>query len=366
MKRVRRFVALLIAGLVLVPLVLAGQPGLDPCTTTEFFTASPIDLWNISFIRPLGGLNPPGHVFPTDHIYLYMHQDSDGTPIVVPFYSPGDLTVTSVSASQHVTAGFTDFTLDLSPCEDVIVRFMHISSLDPDVFGDTSSFEGWDLSNEYATGGETYRQWRKDTSIELSAGQELGTVGGRRGSYALDFGIYDLRKTAENVANPERWAQSWVMHAFCPFDYYERGDVLDGLLSLNQRDVWFGDADPCATVFQDLPGTAQGCWILEGIEWPHPEDPHLSLVYSSTRPNQAIISVGTSIPGLGSGLYEFTPLSSGKTNRAFEEITADGVIYTFRISRYDGVIIVTMPDAETLWIEAFPDVSSCCDIWTFT
>jgi hypothetical protein len=366
MRRMRRFAASLIAGLVLVPFVLAGQPGLDPCTTTVFFTASPIDLWNIRLIRPLGGLNPPGHVFPADHIYLYMYQDSDGTPIVVPFYSPGDLTVTSVSASQHVTAGFTDFTLDLSPCEDVTVRLMHVSSLDPGIFGDTSSFEGWELSNEYTTGSEMYRQWRKDTSIAVSAGQQLGTVGGRQGQYALDFGVYDLRKTAENVANPERWSQSWVTHAFCPFDYYEEGDALDGLMNLIERDLWFADADPCASVFQDVPGTARGNWILEGIEWPHPEDPHLSLVYSSVRPGQAVLSVGTSIPGLESGLYEFTPLTSGRANRAFENITADGVVYGFRVSNYDGTIIVTMPDAETLWIEALPEARSCCDIWAFT
>jgi hypothetical protein len=130
---------------------------------------------------------------------------------------------------------------------------MHISSLDPGLFGDTSSFGGWDLSNEYTAGGETYRLWRKDASIEVSAGQRLGTVGGRQGQYALDFGVYDLRKTAESVANPERWSQSWVTHAFCPFDYYEEGDVLDGLVNLIERDLWFADAAPCATVFQDVP-----------------------------------------------------------------------------------------------------------------
>jgi hypothetical protein len=366
MRLARQLVALLIAALALVSLVLVGQSDPDPCATSEFFTASPIDPWNIMFIRPLGNLNPPGHVFPTDHIYLYMQQDSTGTPMVVPFYSPGDLTVTSVSASQHVNAGFTDFTLDLSPCEDVTVRFMHISSLDPGIFGDTSSFEGWTLSNEYSTGGETYRLWRKNTSIEVTAGRELGTVGGRRGQYALDFGIYDLRKTAEHVANPERWSQSWVLHAFCPFDYYAKGDVLDRLMNLIERDLWFGDADPCATVFQDVPGTAQGCWIQEGIEWPHPEDPHLALVNSSVQPSQAVISVGTSIPGLESRTYGFTPLSAGTVNRAFEDITADGVTYGYRVSDYDGTIIVTMPDAETLWIEALPGASSCCDIWTFT
>jgi len=156
------------------------------------------------------------------------------------------------------------------------------------------------------------------------------------------------------------------MHAFCPFDYYAEGDVLDGLMNLIERDLWFGDADPCATVFQDVPGTSQGCWILEGTEWPHPEDPHLSLVHSSIQPSQAVISVGTSISELESGLYEFTPLRTGTANRNFEDITADGVIYGFRVSRFDGTIIVTMPDADTLWIEALPGASSCCDIWAFS
>src|SRR5262245_2996759 len=35
------------------------------------FTVSPLDLSKTPIITPLGNLNPPGHVLPTDHVYFY-------------------------------------------------------------------------------------------------------------------------------------------------------------------------------------------------------------------------------------------------------------------------------------------------------
>ena len=214
----------------------------EGCSASVLFTASPLDLKNIDFIHALGGLNPPGHVFPTDHIYFYMPRDAAGIPHVVPFYAPGAMVISSVSASQHVKAGFTDFNLELTPCDGVTVVFMHVSTLDPGIFGDTTSFDGWDLTNEYSTGGETYRLWRKNTSIEVFSGQELGTTGGRRGQYALDLGVYDSRRPARNVANPSRWGNSRVVTAVCPFDYYADSSLRNALLDLVERDG--GREDP--------------------------------------------------------------------------------------------------------------------------
>ena len=360
-------ISLLLA--VSLALVRCGVGAVDTagsCATDVLFSAAPLDLDDIASIRPLGGLNPPSHVFPTDHIYFYMPRDANGVPLVVPFYSPGDMTVTSISASQHVNAGFTDFTLELSPCQEVTVVFMHITSLDPGIFGDTSSFDGWALSNEYTTGGETYRLWRKSTSIELRAGQKLGTTGGRHGQYALDMGVYDRRRPAEAVANPARWTNSSVLYAVCPFDYYADDGLRDALLDLIERDVTGEDSNPCATVFQDVPGTAQGCWFLTGVRNTYPEDAHLALVYSNLDPSRAVFSTGTSIQGLGSGLYGFAPRSSGALNRRFCEVRADGTIYGFQVEGYHGVIIVHMPDAETLWIEALPIASSNPATWILT
>lgn len=336
------------------------------CSADPFFTVSPLDVSDIDYIRPLGGINPPSHTFPTDHIYLYMHQDTSGIPFVVPFYAPGDMTVTTVSASQHVKAGFTDFSLELQPCRDVTVVFGHISSLEADVFGDTTAFSGWTLSNEYTTGGETYRLWRKETSINVRAGQQLGTTGGRRGQYALDLGVYDERRSADAVANVSRWLKSRVLYSVCPFDYFAEGPIRQALLNLIESEVGTPAESRCFTVFQDEPGTARGCWFVEGTSKTYPEDPHLALVTSNIRPSRYVFSVGTSIPGLDSGKYEFAPHQAGTLNRPFDVLRPDGTIYGYAVDSYSGTLIVAMPDASTLWIEALPVGNRNSQNWIFS
>lgn len=338
----------------------------DDGTNPAFFSASPMDISDILYISPLGALNPPSHVFPTDHIYFYIARNSSGGSNIVPFHAPGDMIVTAVAASQHLVAGFTDFALDLTPCEGVTVVFGHVSSLRKEIFGDTTSFQGWDLLQQYSTGGETYRLWRKRVSIKVESGQELGTVGGNPGQWALDFGVYDDRVQAAGVANPARWLKSRYLHAVCPFDYYETGLLRNQLLNLIDRDVLPADAHRCGTVFQDVPGTAQGCWFLSGINKTYPEDPHLALVYSNTSPVKAVLSVGTSIASLPSKRYAFAPRSTGLLNRPFSDITPDGRVYGYQVEGFGGIIIVSMPDVETLWIETLPGGNSNPFHWTFT
>lgn len=354
-----------------VVLLLALVPSLaslatDPCSSGALFTASPLDVEDISAIRPLGGVNPPSHVFPTDHIYFYMHQNSAGVPYVVPFYSPGDMTVVAISASQHVKAGYTDFVLELQPCHDVRVVFGHISTLDVGIFGESSSFASWNLTNEYETGGEIYRLWRRNVSIEVSAGQQLGTTGGRRGQYALDLGVYDRRLPAEAVANRLRWSQSSVLTSVCPFDYYAHGTVRTALLDLIETEADVPSESRCFTVFQDAPGTARGCWFVEGTIDTYPEDPHVALIVSNIRPSRYVFSVGTSIQGLASGTYEFAPYQAGVLNRPFDRIGPDGTIYGFDVDGYPGTVIITMPDATTLWIEALPVGRRNSHTWAFS
>jgi hypothetical protein len=45
--------------------------GVAACSGTQVLTVSPVVLGVLQAIVPLGNLNPSGHVFPTDHVYLY-------------------------------------------------------------------------------------------------------------------------------------------------------------------------------------------------------------------------------------------------------------------------------------------------------
>ena len=337
------------------------------CTSETFFIASPLNIDDISSIVALGNLNPPGHVFPTDHIYFYIARtEGSDHPHVVPLYSPGNLTINMINASEHVNAGFTDYSISLQPCEHITVVLGHVSSLSVEIFGDTSSFNEWNLDNEYSTGGETYRRWRKECNIKVTAGQVLGTAGGNSNQWALDLGVYDLRHIQESVANLQRWSKSWYLYAVDPLTCFEKGPVLEQLLKHVDRELAEGDSLPFGTVLQDIPGTAQGCWFFSGASDTYPEDPHLALVHSNIYPSRAVLSIGTSVPNLDSDTYEFLPRDSGLLNRDFKEITSDGQIHGFQVDQFDGVIILQMVDDETIWIEALEDATLNPARWAFS
>jgi hypothetical protein len=343
------------------------------CDDFSIFTVSPTDIDNIDHIVPLGNLNPPGHTLPTDHMYVYLsNPDSDGVTDIATLYSPADLTITGLRADQHVIAGFTDYGMSLKACADIWLNFGHISTLSADLFGDIATFEGWRLTEEYSTGGETYRTWRKQVDIDVTAGQVLGMTGGNPGIWAWDFGMVDLRvRPEQDVANAERYSNSWSLSGVCFLRYYEAGVVLDQLVALVQRDRVDGETIPCGTHLQDEPGTAQGNWFLSGIPSKNPEDPHLALVHSNIHPATAVLSVGTSVQGIRSGTYEFHPTDQGQLNRDFRDITSDGRTYGFEVvSRgnqgFHGVVIIRMPDTETLWMEVLSSTITDPARWAFT
>jgi hypothetical protein len=222
------------------------------------------------------------------------------------------------------------------------------------------------MTNEYSTGGETYRWWSKEYAITVEAGQVIGTAGGNPNQWALDLFLYDMEKAQQNIANPERWSKSWYLNAVDPLSYYEINPVFEQLLQLVDREMSEGEGPPYGSVLQDIPGTAQGCWFLSGIKETYPEDLHLALVRSNIRPANAALSVGNSVPHLESKVYEFLPEESGLLNRDFRDIAADGRIYSFQVDQFDGIIIIQMIDSETLWFEALPGATTVKASWSFS
>ncbi|MFC1981371.1 hypothetical protein ACFLVN_03910 [Chloroflexota bacterium] len=142
--------------------------------------------------------------------------------------------------------------------------------------------------------------------------------------------------------------------------------MLDRLVTLVQRDKVEGEGMPCGSVLQDIPGTAQGIWFLSGIKETYPEDPHLALVRSNIHHGHTVFSVGNSVLNLNSGTYEFLPEDSGWLNRDFRNITPEGQTYGFQVNGFGGIIIVNMPDMETLWFEALAGATTDPESWSFT
>ncbi len=341
-------------------------PLLASCVGDPAFTVSPVDPGDIESIAPLGNLNPPGHTFPTDHIYFYLNRDGvGGVTVETALYAPGDMTLTSASASEHVNAGLLDFSITLE-CGDVALVLGHVTTLAESVFGNTADLSGWEPLNEYTTGGETYRMYRKTLDLAVQAGDLLGTTGGNPGQWALDVGTYDQSLVSSTSASLARWQGSWYLQAVCSLGYYSAGPVADALWALVDRSGGSSDPYPCGRVLQDVPGTAQGSWFLEGVTDTYPEDNHLALVWQSTRSAVAAISAGAMIPTLASGVYEFTPQSSGTLNREFSQVTPDGAVYGYTSTVLPGVVIVSMPDSTSLWIEHLPSATTDPGTWTFT
>lgn len=342
-----------------------GEPDFGECSDLPL-SVPPVPLGDIRTIAPLGNLSPPGHVMPTEHMYFYLRLDAGGTKAVVtPLHAPGDMTITQARATEHVNAGILDFALTGMLCDEVSLVFGHVSSLDEELFGDTSGLDGWAYTGEYSGAGETYRTWERWCYTAVTTGRELGTAGGNPGQWALDVGVFDHRSTHGTAANPDRW-RATTLHSACVLDYYERDQVHDALSELLDREDIPGDRYPCGLVLQDVPGTAHGAWFLDGNPNPSPEDNHLALVWHNSRPTQAVISVGYAVPTIGSNGYAFVPESLGLVNRPFTAVTPDGEIYGYRFSFYDGIILIQMPVADTLWIEGIARGSPDPGTWAFT
>lgn len=349
---------------------------LSSCSGNDFFSAIPISSDDYRGIVPLGNLNPTGHTFPTDHIYMYIRlsdpADAGSDPASVNVYSPGNLYLVQVVAGENVTDGYTDYSLSFMPCKEFQAYFGHVQSLSDALSGEVGSFSGSDVSCQepYTTGGKTYRRCTKDVRIELQAGELIGTAG-RAGQYALDFGAYDSRTSALGFANPSRWGSDSSgfnkLHVVCPADYYsaalkaEMEARFGNYAGSVQRTV----APLCGELMQDISGTAQGIWFVSGTGSSFLEDDQLALVHDNVDPTQPVFSVGNSIRDLSSGVYAFTPESSGVVNRDFADVTSDGNVYCFELAS-SKVLISQMTSSSALTIEKITATDCSAGAWAFS
>ena len=340
--------------------------GFGSCgTRNDLFAHSPVDLADFMGLVPLGNLAPPGHTFPTDHIYFHINRIdmSDwylGT-VEVPVVAPGDVWITAVTFSEALSNDpvITDFSVNFTPCEEVEAFFIHLSGLSERILAEVGT--DFDRCDEYSIEGSgSFRNCTKSGLwIKLAAGEEFGSAGGNVYANALDLGVYDLRTPARAFANPDRWTDR-SLHIACPLDYFVPEVQADLIGRLGMHDA----SDPrtaepiCGEVEQDEPGTAQGVWIAKGTVYTYPEDPHLSLVRDNIFPEWSVFSIGNGAgaSGLAYGLFYFMPIGSGDVNRAFVDVVP-GQVYcyenlTLKFGEPAGLtVLLEMPTVETLRIE---------------
>src|SRR4051794_32714151 len=78
-------------------------PALASCgSSTTLFSVSPVPDADLLGWVPLGQLAPPGHLFPTDHQYLYINDPGKPSSVrQVNVVAPGDITITLAHRTHY-------------------------------------------------------------------------------------------------------------------------------------------------------------------------------------------------------------------------------------------------------------------------
>jgi len=296
------------------------------CDDPVEFSVLPVDLASVPFVTPIGGLGPPGHTLPTDHVGFYL----TGTGITL--RSPSDMTIREVRRTTYLASPFrqgeSDYSVTGALCRDQELIIGHIQTVVAgiDAAASTSDCE------TYSTADETVQSCRSETNIALTAGATIGTVGGPSAG-AFDWGLHDPRHTNFYV-NPDRYAGS-VLDAVCPYDPFiaplkeQLYDLIgDGLRTAS------GESPQCGSMSVDVAGTASGAWVLQSdpviqagdetnfaVLAPHPLFPQSQQAFS--------LGPTTLFATSGAGNDTYPLETSGRVNRRFSDVPADGLLYCY-------------------------------------
>ncbi len=291
---------------------------------TLVFRASPLDESDIRFIVPLGNLNPPGHTFPSDHIYFYNRIPPAPASTPAPVYAPGDGTVqfilsSGVESQIGVRVGRFIYYLD------------HIV-LDPAV----------------------------RIGATLTAGQRIGETGSV--AYGIDLGVINESKNVAFI-NPLRYPGTTV-HGDAPLPYFD--EPLRGRLYSRVQRV---GPDLDGRFDFDEAGKLVGNWFLEVTPVTESANPsawsrHLAFVYDNYDPSRVRVAIGGSLPvigafavaGNGPDPRTITPASGKVTYRLLMPGAAGDAPGSQR-----AVLAVQMLDAATLLVDVV-DSSTASDV----
>jgi hypothetical protein len=299
----------------------------------EYFDHFPVEMDKIDKIIPLGNLNPPGHTFPTDHIYFMTNPTiyQEGFNV----FAPGDIVITRISKicydpPQDGTE--EDYSIDFYRDGYVNGRFGHINSLSQnlsDIVGEFGEEYG-DYVTSWQIADRTYTSYEKSLNLDIDSGMMLGTAG-KAGGY--DFWLKDTHVEL-NWVNQE-WTQHF-QHTVCPLEYFEK-DLQNTMKSKLKN--WDGSpvypANYCGKIDYDIPNTAQGIWTKHDYV-NRAEEYGLSLVYDNFNASLGAISVGMAGDNTWDcRVYHFTPKDDGFRNRKFSEVTNDGNIYYYLCDEFE-------------------------------
>ena len=168
-----------------------GNPITDGITTTGpgVLSVSPLPTSTLVWATPLGNLSPPGHVTPTDHVYLMFVDPWNGNQQANdcskrPVYAAGSGTVMFILQTE--AQGDTKVMVQMT--RTFFYYYDHVLLL-PGI----------------------------QVGSRVTAGDPVGTTTGRCPS--IDLGVIDLDVTLPGLVNPSRYGEHGA-HAASPYKYF--------------------------------------------------------------------------------------------------------------------------------------------------
>lgn len=158
-------------------------------------THLPMDEADFGVILPYG-LMVGGHVTPIDHQY-FTPREQNSARDAYPVYAMGDATITDIQPRTDNRG--TEY------------RFVFTISC--------TYFYYYDLVTELASDIKAIydEKQRGSFEIKVSAGQEIGRIGGQ----TLDFAVWDTTKPLKHFVEPDSYkGESWKIYTVDPLDYY--------------------------------------------------------------------------------------------------------------------------------------------------
>jgi len=314
-----------------------------PACTGQQYTTSPIGFDVLNDIVPLGSLNPPGHVLPTEH--MYWHTIEFPSEQREPFYAPGDIWITLVRSEKSLDTNLPvlgdEYELHFSLCEDVHGYLYGINELESfilDVVADMPCLDNW-VGNICA----------REAQLFVKSGTLIGHKKGI-GTLGIDFGTYDERQSPP-YANLDRYRYK-SRYMACPLDYFS--DNLRPLL--NDKLLTYVNGN-CGKVSYDIPGTLEGSWYHESVPLTEQGNytQQLAFAHSADNPTTAVISVGGTFSK--SATWLISEKTSGTINRPSKDVTPNGNVYCYyaKYEHWGEAIIVQMTSETEILIEELID-----------
>lgn len=195
-------------------------------------SVSPLDTATVFATTPLGNLGPPGHVLPTDHVYIsfvnpWSGQQQNNDCRARPVYAAGS----GVVIFTLVTEAAGDTKVDIQMTKTFHYYYDHVLLL-PSI----------------------------KVGTRVNAGDQIATTTGRCPS--MDLGVYDEDVTISRIVNRARYGPS-TLHAVSPYKYftaplrdfyYSRVRVFDGV-----------PADKDGRIDWSVPGRLVGDWFHSSL-----------------------------------------------------------------------------------------------------